>query len=164
MKQKTVGGASLEEAPLQLMSLESPLYSLEKKRTFFTRDLKEERCSAYFVHLFASWCGPCIPELTDFRESKLLDFLEENHVCPLFIAFKDEEKQLISLVERSKLSSFFKENLYMTSGEDFLLSFKTTKIPETFIFDKEGLLQKHYVGAQDWKKELYRRQLLDIIP
>jgi cytochrome c biogenesis protein CcmG, thiol:disulfide interchange protein DsbE len=107
-----------------------------------TADLSKLRGRVVVLNLWASWCAPCIeelpsllslqkqmPDLTVVAVSMDQDpnvyrrFLAEHHVDVLTV--RDEEQRVNAL-------------------------YGTVQIPETYIIDKQGVLRRKFIGAQNW--------------
>jgi len=107
-----------------------------------TVNLSKLRGRVVVLNLWATWCAPCIeelpsllalqkrmPELAVVAVSMDQDpdvykrFLAEHHVDVLTV--RDEEQRVNAL-------------------------YGTVQIPETYIIDKQGVLRRKFIGAQDW--------------
>ncbi|GGI39221.1 TlpA family protein disulfide reductase [Mammaliicoccus stepanovicii] len=115
----------------------------EKVKVF--QDLKETDLKSItsknditVINLFASWCDPCkreMPELVKFSKKK------ENGVELIGLNVKDKRKPAEQLLKDVNVNY----NVYV-SEDDFLKKFKTYNIPTTLFVDKEGKVQKVYLG------------------
>jgi cytochrome c biogenesis protein CcmG, thiol:disulfide interchange protein DsbE len=107
-----------------------------------TVDLSKLRGRVVVLNLWASWCAPCIeelpsllalqkqmPELVIVAVSMDQDpdvynrFLLKNHVN--LVTVRDEEQRVNAL-------------------------YGTAQIPETYIIDRQGVLRRKFVSAQNW--------------
>jgi thiol-disulfide isomerase/thioredoxin len=119
---------------------------------FTVKDLeaKEQKLSALkgkvvMVNFWATWCPPCkeeIPSMMKLNQS---------------MAGKPFQMLAISVDEGGKaaVEGFFKKSglslpVYLDSDGAVSRSYGTTGVPETFIVDKNGLIQKKIVGGMDW--------------
>jgi thiol-disulfide isomerase/thioredoxin len=109
-----------------------------------TVDLSKLRGRVVLLNLWATYCAPCIEELPSLLalQKKMPDvavvavsmdqdpdvyrkFLVNHHVDVLTV--RDEEMKVNAL-------------------------YGTVQIPETYVIDRQGILRRKFVGAQDWTK------------
>jgi thiol-disulfide isomerase/thioredoxin len=107
-----------------------------------TVDLSKLRGRVVVLNLWATWCAPCIEELPSLLalQRKMPDvqiiavsmdqdpgvyhrFLTEHHVD--ILTFRDADQRVNAL-------------------------YGTVQIPETYIIDKQGILRRKFIGAQNW--------------
>jgi cytochrome c biogenesis protein CcmG/thiol:disulfide interchange protein DsbE len=107
-----------------------------------TVDLSKLRGRVVVLNLWATWCAPCIEELPSLLalQRQMPDlavvavsmdqdpdvyhhFLVEHHVDVLTV--RDDQQRVNQL-------------------------YGTVQIPETYIIDKQGVLRRKFIGAQDW--------------
>ena len=107
-----------------------------------TVDLSKLRGKVVVLNLWASWCAPCIEELPSLlalqRQMPELvivavsidqdpdvyhRFLEKNHVN--LVTVRDADQRVNAL-------------------------YGTAQIPETYVIDRQGILRRKFVSAQDW--------------
>jgi cytochrome c biogenesis protein CcmG/thiol:disulfide interchange protein DsbE len=107
-----------------------------------TMDLNKLRGRVVVLNLWATWCPPCIEELPSLLalHKQMPDlaivavsidqdpdvyhrFLIEHHVD--FLTFRDEDQKINAL-------------------------YGTAQIPETYVIDRQGVLRRKFISAQDW--------------
>jgi cytochrome c biogenesis protein CcmG/thiol:disulfide interchange protein DsbE len=107
-----------------------------------TMDLSKLRGRVVVLNLWATWCAPCIEELPsllalhkqmpelaivavsiDQDPDLYHQFLIQHHVD--FLTFRDEDQRINAL-------------------------YGTAQIPETYIIDRQGILRRKFISAQDW--------------
>jgi thiol-disulfide isomerase/thioredoxin len=107
-----------------------------------TVDLSKLRGHVVVLNLWATYCAPCIEELPSLLalQRRMPDlavvavsmdqdpeiyrrFLVQHHVDVL--TFRDQDRRIFGL-------------------------YGTEQIPETYIIDREGVLRRKFVSAQDW--------------
>ena len=129
------------------------LTSLDDKRfeVSFSNNVlvsKELNGKITLINFFATWCPPCIEEIPVFNK------LYEEH--------RDTFEIVGVLYERDKskeeILAFIKEHniqFPVTLGEENFVAAKmfndVKKIPESFLFSKEGFLFEKYVGVVNEK-------------
>lgn len=105
-------------------------------------DLEKLRGKVVVLNLWATWCATCVEELpsllalqkklpgivvvgvsTDQDEDVYRKFLERHHVDLLTV--RDGEQKVNAL-------------------------YGTVQIPETYVLDRQGVLRRKFIGAQDW--------------
>ena len=98
------------------------------------------------LSFWATWCEPCVEEFPSLL--KLLDEFPEKVV--LVAISHDYEVQDV----REFVEAFdgYRKNMILTMDKEKQLSkaLGVDRLPEGFIFDKEGKLQKKIIGIQDW--------------
>jgi thiol-disulfide isomerase/thioredoxin len=100
-----------------------------------------------YVHFWGTWCGPCEEEFPAF-----LDYaakFEDKNILFLLVAVKDEEGAVKKFLKRFKKFPANINFIFDAKG-DFMDAFGTLKVPETFLFKKDGELVVHFPGPQDW--------------
>ncbi len=107
-----------------------------------TVDLDKLRGRIVVLNLWATWCAPCVEELpsllelqrrmpqlavvgvsTDQDEDVYRHFLVQHHVDLLTV--RDADQRVNAL-------------------------YGTVQIPETYIIDRNGIIRRKFIGAQDW--------------
>jgi cytochrome c biogenesis protein CcmG, thiol:disulfide interchange protein DsbE len=119
-----------------------------------TIDLSKLRGRVVVLNLWATYCAPCIEELPSLLalQRQMPDlaivavsmdqdpdvyrrFLVQHHVDLLTV--RDEEQRVNAL-------------------------YGTAQIPETYIIDKEGVMRRKFIGAQDWTSREIRGYLASL--
>lgn len=100
--------------------------------------------SVVLVNFWATWCPPCkeeIPSMIRLNQA---------------MAGKAFRMLAISIDEGGKeaVGNFFKGSrelpVYLDTDAKTSQLYGTTGVPETFIVDKQGIIQKKIVGGMDW--------------
>ncbi len=107
---------------------------------------------AVLVHFWGTWCAPCEAELPDFLE--FVEKLKEKKVRAILLAVNDEDIKIKKFLKRfGKLP----DNVSVAHDKPgkSMLTFGTVKVPETYLFAKNGKTLNKYVGPQDWKHKSY---------
>ncbi len=130
----------------ELMNKPAPDFSLNKLDGT-TLNLSSLKGKVILVNFWATWCGPCLAEMPSLNA--------------LYAKFKRSDVEVIAISideKKDTITSFLKKFSF-----DFPIvhdpelnianSYKVFAYPTTFLIDKNGILQKKYIGEQDWIKE-----------
>lgn len=119
-----------------------------------TVDLHTLRGRVVLVNLWASWCAPCVEELPSL--------LELHHQIPsLAIVAVSTDRDDVAY---HRFLSQHRVDLLTVRDPDARINalYGTVQIPETYVIDRDGVLRRKFIGAQNWTSpELlrYLRQL-----
>lgn len=108
--------------------------------TTFT--LSEQQGKVVLLNFWATWCGPCVREMPAFER--------------LYAEYGEDAAILAvnCLEDTGTVDAFISENEYTFSiaydtDGSINMRYPTQGIPYTLVIDKEGVIQKIYVGAAD---------------
>lgn len=113
------------------------------------------------VNFWASWCAPCVVEFPH-----LLKLAADNRDNVVLLALSSDSTQADMQKFLSRRNIPTKGNVVIALDSDGAITrdlFKTYKLPETFIFDANGLLAHKMIGA-DWTAAEVQTILNRIIP
>lgn len=100
--------------------------------------------SVVLVNFWATWCPPCREEIPSMI--KLNQAMTGKAFRMLAISIDEGGKEAVT--------SFFKGSrglpVYLDTETKIAQLYGTTGVPETFIVDKQGIIQKKIVGGMDW--------------
>lgn len=111
---------------------------------------------AVLIHFWGTWCAPCEAELPEF-----LDFVrtfKDQKVRAVLLAVQDDDKKINKFLKRfGELPS----NVVVAHDlkGDSMLTFGTVKVPETYLFARNGKNLNKYIGPQDWKHKSYKDRM-----
>lgn len=106
------------------------------------------------VNFWASWCPPCIEE----TPSMLRYAKEHSGQVQLFLVSQDSSSKEIRDFVKA-FSDIYSVNMRIIWDADRKIgqNFKIYKMPETFIFNREGRLLRQLSGSVDWSRpELHK--------
>jgi cytochrome c biogenesis protein CcmG/thiol:disulfide interchange protein DsbE len=105
-------------------------------------DLAKLRGHVVLVNLWASWCAPCVDELPSL--------LALQHAMPdvvvVAISMDQDDAAYKAFLARNHV------DLLTVRDPDGRIEqlYGTAQIPETYVVDKNGVLQRKFVSEQNW--------------
>nr|WP_218892255.1 TlpA disulfide reductase family protein [Granulicella arctica] len=107
-----------------------------------TVDLSKLRGQIVVLNLWASWCAPCVEELPS-----LLAMQQKLPNIKVVAISLDQDDD----VYRSFLVKHHVDVLTVRDPDGRINAlYGTVQIPETYIIDRDGILRRKLVSAQDW--------------
>ena len=107
-----------------------------------TVDLAKLRGQVVVLNLWASWCAPCVEELPS-----LLEMQQKMPGIKVVAISLDQD----DLVYRQFLT---KHDVHLVTVRDpdgrINALYGTAQIPETYVIDRQGVLRRKFVSAQNW--------------
>ena len=134
------------------LSRPAPLFTVSDGTA--TVDLAKLRGKVVVLNLWASWCVPCVQELPS-----LLALQRELPSLAIVGVSIDQDEAIY----RRFLSQYHVTLLTVRDPDARINAlYGTVKIPETYIIDRNGILRRKFIDAQDWTNPdivSYLRQL-----
>jgi cytochrome c biogenesis protein CcmG/thiol:disulfide interchange protein DsbE len=121
------------------------------------RNLDDLKGKTVLVHIWATWCTPCLEELPSLES--------------LYREYRDKGLTImaVSIDKKADTVRRFVKGLGLTfpvlldpEGKVTHL-YRTTGVPETFIVDKKGIIREKIIGAGDWSHPSRRESLARLI-
>lgn len=107
-----------------------------------TIDLGKLRGHIVVLNLWATWCAPCVQELPS-----LLAMQRANPELAVVGVSTDQDEQ----VYRRFLTQHHVDLVTVRDADQRINAlYGTVQIPETYIIDRQGVLRRKFIGAQDW--------------
>jgi len=107
-----------------------------------TVELSKLRGRVVILNLWATWCPPCIEELPS-----LLQMHRELPDIAIVAVSEDEDDS----VYRKFLAQHRIDLMTVRDPSQRVNRlYGTVQIPETYVIDREGVLRRKFVSAQDW--------------
>jgi len=135
--------AALQAEP---MLAEAPAFELPSLHGS-KQSLAALRGQVVVLNFWATWCPPCVEEIPSLLA---LEQLTRGKGVALLTVSVDEDAEAVS--------SFFAKKRYPKDGLTVLLdpskrvpaSYGTTKFPETFLVDRQGMVRYKLIYKRDW--------------
>lgn len=107
-----------------------------------TVDLSKLRGHVVVLNLWATWCAPCIEELPS-----LLALQKQMPGLSVVAVSWDQDP-----VAYSRFLTQHHVDLLTVRDENHVVDslYGTAQIPETYIIDRQGILRRKFVNAQNW--------------
>lgn len=107
-----------------------------------TVDLAKLRGKVVVLNLWATWCAPCVEELPS-----LLAMQRMNPSIAVVAVSTDQDDE----VYRKFLVRHQVDVMTVRDADQRVNAmYGTVQIPETYIIDRQGILRRKFIGAQDW--------------
>jgi cytochrome c biogenesis protein CcmG, thiol:disulfide interchange protein DsbE len=105
-------------------------------------DLSKLRGKTVVLNLWATWCAPCIEELP----SLLAMQKEMPDIAVVAISLDQDDAIYRSFLTRNHV------DLVTIRDESGRINnlYGTAQIPETYVIDRNGILRRKFVSAQNW--------------
>lgn len=142
-------GAVLQVMPDGLKK--APEFSLPRSNgeTFGTANLKDH---VAIVHFWASWCGPCIPEIPEVLAAakKLPKDQNGRPVYWIFISQDQTWEKARTILKDEMLT----ENVISLLDSEASVSdlFGTYQFPETYLINRDMGINAKWIGPQKWSE------------
>ncbi len=107
-----------------------------------TVDLGKLRGKVVVLNLWATWCAPCVEELPS-----LLAMQKAHPELAVVAVSADQDDE----VYRKFLKQHQVDVLTVRDADQKVNAmYGTVQIPETYIIDRQGVMRRKFIGAQDW--------------
>lgn len=107
-----------------------------------TVDLAKLRGKVVVLNLWATWCAPCVEELPS-----LLALQQRMPGLTVVGVSTDQDD---AVYRRFLLKHQVNLLTVRDSRQEVNALYGTALIPETYVIDRQGVLRRKFIGAQDW--------------
>lgn len=125
---------------------------------FDLHSYQAEKNGNLFVHFWGTWCGPCEVELPSLL--KMAKELKNENIKFILIAVKDDIDKVRKHIKKFEIQNFDNIRVILDPDGIGMREFGTFKVPESYIFNKSGVLYKKFIGPQDWNNLYFRDQIV----
>jgi thiol-disulfide isomerase/thioredoxin len=130
-----------------------------KGKTINTKDIKGK---VLFINFWATWCAPCKEEMPSMQ--RLYEKLNKKYPNKFeMLAVNIDSTDVPEVVQLYALDLKLKFPILLDTNGAIKNSYKTTGVPETFIIDKNGKIEKIYIGAINWDSPKNYKEIEAII-
>jgi thiol-disulfide isomerase/thioredoxin len=113
--------------------------------------LASYRGKVVLVNFWATWCGPCVLEMP----SLLALHHQMPNVVILAISVDEDASAYTSFIARRHIDLITVRD----PQEKAANLFHSEVWPETYVIDRQGMIRRKFVGAQDWTSPEIRQYL-----
>jgi cytochrome c biogenesis protein CcmG/thiol:disulfide interchange protein DsbE len=107
--------------------------------------LHEFRGKTVVLNFWATWCPPCVEEMPSLV--KLQSDLK-GRVVVLAVSVDEDERSYRTFLKKNNVDLLTVRDPQQKSNE----LYGTFKFPETYIIDRNGLVQRKFIGPVDWTR------------
>ena len=122
---------------------------IEKKAPDFTVQngsqtirLSQFRGKIVLLNFWATWCAPCIDELPSLQALQR----ERPDIQVLAVSIDDDPEAYRAFLKQYDISLLAVRN----GSQGANLKYGSVRVPETFIVDRNGMIRRKFIGAQQW--------------
>ncbi|MDR3723758.1 MAG: TlpA disulfide reductase family protein [Terracidiphilus sp.] len=116
-----------------------------------TVHLASYRGKVVLVNFWATWCGPCVLEMP----SLLALHHQLPNVAILAISVDEDASAYSNFIARRRIDLITVRDPEQKAAN----LFHSDMWPETFVIDRQGVIRRKFVGAQDWTSPEIRQYL-----
>jgi len=107
--------------------------------------LHDLRGKVVVLNFWATWCPPCVDEMPSLV--KLQSDLKDR-VVVLAISVDEDERSYHTFLKKNNVDVLTVRDPQQKSNE----LYGTIKFPETYIIDRNGVVQRKFIGPVDWTR------------
>ncbi len=107
--------------------------------------LHDFRGKVVVLNFWATWCPPCVEEMPSLV--KLQSNLKDR-VVVLAVSVDEDERSYRTFLKKNNVDLLTVRDPQQKSNE----LYGTFKFPETYIIDRQGVVQRKFIGPVDWAR------------
>lgn len=104
--------------------------------------LEDYRGKVVVLNFWASWCAPCLEEFPSLIQLQR----DMPQVVVLAVSFHDDQQSYKTYIADNHIDLL----TVFDATEKSNLAYGTTRPPETYIIDKNGVIRRKFIGPADW--------------
>lgn len=109
---------------------------------FTSVHLADYRGHVVVLNFWATWCAPCLEELPSLQ--RLQKTMPQVQV--ITVSIDDDADAYRAFLKQYDLGLVSVRN----GSEGANLKFGSVRVPETFVIDRNGVMRRKFIGAQQW--------------
>lgn len=113
--------------------------------------LASYRGRVVLLNFWATWCAPCIIELPTLLQLHH----DQPDLAVLAVSIDDDRDAYRSFI----LSRHVDLTTVQDPGQSAAKLYHTEQWPETYVIDRQGMIRRKFIGAQDWSSPEVRAYL-----
>jgi len=107
--------------------------------------LHDLRGRVVVLNFWATWCPPCVDEMPSLVRMQS-DF--KGRVVVLAVSVDEDERSYHTFLKKNNVDLLTVRDPQQKSNE----LYGTIKFPETYIIDRNGVVQRKFIGPVDWTR------------
>lgn len=118
---------------------------------FTSINLANYRGKVVLLNFWATWCGPCVVELPSLLQLHHSD----PNVVILAISIDEDPNAYANFIKQRHMDLITVRDPNQTVPT----MYHTDMWPETYLIDRQGIIRRKFVGAQDWSDPEIRQYI-----
>lgn len=160
ISQSAITTALAQTAPWDIEKLPS-----SKAPAFSLPDLKGRtntnatfRGQVLLINFWATWCAPCREEMPAL--DRLQKQFEGKGLAVISISVDSEQSVIKEFIKGAKTQFPILHDPEMKCHDEY----KVFAYPTTFLVDRQGVIQRYWIGPQEWESEEFKQILQSYLP
>jgi peroxiredoxin len=122
-------------------------------------NLSDFRGKVVLVHFWATWCPPCVEEMP-MLDKLYRTFADKDNLKILAVSVDENGAQsVVPFMQKNNLSV----PVYYNSDHSIANLYGTFKFPETYIINRQGVVQYKVIGSRDWSDAETAKVLRELV-
>lgn len=134
------------------LGTKAPEFLVPKERIWSQKDFRLSQLHGYpvILHFWATWCGPCLQELPELIQ--LSDRLRPKGYSIVAIAIDESWAVLDDFFRKNPQLQPLRDRMVLVLDPNAEIAnlFGSTKFPETFLINRQLVIDNKFTGAQPW--------------